>query len=65
MREEIKKEVQAAELNLEELDKVSGGEGTEVTEWTCPRCGKKITGPFLKVQVLAHQQQHSEPYIRK
>lgn len=65
MSEEIKKEAQDVELNPEELDKVSGGEGTEVTEWICPRCGKKLTGPFLKVQVLAHQQQHSEPYISK
>ena len=65
MSEEIKKEVQEAELDLEELDEVSGGEGTEVTEWTCPTCGKKLTGPFLKAQVLAHTQQHSGPYIRK
>ena len=44
MSEEIKKEVQDAELNPEELDKVAGGgfviNGIEGKEKECQLCGK-------------------------
>ena len=58
MNNEIEKEVQDAKLNLEELENVSGGADT-LTEWTCPKCGKKLTGAFLKIQIISHQQGHT------
>ena len=39
MSEEIKKEVQDAELNPEELDKVAGGV-EELGIYKCPDCGQ-------------------------
>ena len=43
MSEEIKKEVQDAELNPEELDKVAGGIIEEFGQiYKCPDCGREF-----------------------
>ena len=58
MSEEIKKEMQDAELNPEKLDKVAGGI-EELGDYVCPNCGRSF---WFEFELRDHFCQTMGPY---